>query len=139
VSDGAGAGELAFERLTGEGEELAEIAPSGSAQSRPVLPDVFELVVDLDDASEQLHLLSEEPMRRLIEMIAGAQADGIVRAGDPHELAVVVFASVHGVATLATDDLLDGVPWERAAESTIDFAWRGIAARPIGTGPGEQD
>jgi AcrR family transcriptional regulator len=81
------------------------------------------------DASEELHVLSAAPMSRLIAAIAGGQIEGIVRAGDPHELAVVVFASVHGVATLATGDLLDDVPWERAAESTIDLAWRGIAAR----------
>ena len=86
-------------------------------------------------ASDELRSLSEESMSLLVETITSAQAEGIVRAGDPHELAVVVFASVHGVATLATDDLLDDVPWERAAESTIDFAWRGIAARPIEAGP----
>ena len=90
------------------------------------------------DASEELRSLSGEPMSLLVETITGAQAEGIVRTGDPHELAVVVFASVHGVATLATDDLLDDVPWERAAESTIDFAWRGIAARPIEAGTDAQ-
>jgi hypothetical protein len=36
-------------------------------------------------------------------------------------------ASVHGIAALATADLLDGVPWERAAQGAIDVAWRGIA------------
>jgi hypothetical protein len=30
------------------------------------------------------------------------------------------------VATLATDDLLDGVPWKAAADSTIAFLWRGL-------------
>jgi hypothetical protein len=55
------------------------------------------------------------------------QADGTVRAGDPHELAVVLFASVHGIAALTTADLLDGVSRERAVEGAIDVAWRGIA------------
>ncbi|HEX5811400.1 MAG TPA: WHG domain-containing protein [Pseudonocardia sp.] len=113
------------ERLRASGRSYVEFAV---AHARVL--DLMYAQKRHPDASEELRSLSEESMSLLVETITGAQAEGIVRAGDPHELAVVVFASVHGVATLATDDLLDDVPWERAAESTIDFAWRGIAARP---------
>ena len=112
------------ERLRASGRSYVEFAV---AHARVL--DLMYAQKRHPDASEELRSLSEEPMSLLVETITGAQAEGIVRTGDPHELAVVVFASVHGVATLATDDLLDDVPWERAAESTIDFAWRGIAAR----------
>ena len=112
------------ERLRASGRSYVEFAV---AHARVL--DLMYAQKRHPDASEELRSLSEESMNLLVETITGAQAEGIVRAGDPHELAVVVFASVHGVATLATDDLLDDVPWERAAESTIDFAWRGIAAR----------
>lgn len=112
------------ERLRASGRSYVEFAV---AHARVL--DLMYAQKRHPDASEELRSLSEESMSLLVETITGAQAEGIVRAGDPHELAVVVFASVHGVATLATDDLLDDVPWERAAESTIDFAWRGIAAR----------
>ena len=111
------------ERLRASGRSYVEFAV---AHARVL--DLMYAQKRHPDASEELRSLSEESMSLLVETITGAQAEGIVRAGDPHELAVVVFASVHGVATLATDDLLDDVPWERAAESTIDFAWRGIAA-----------
>ena len=117
------------ERLRASGRSYVEFAV---AHARVL--DLMYAQKRHPDASEELRSLSEESMSLLVETITGAQAEGIVRAGDPHELAVVVFASVHGVATLATDDLLDDVPWERAAESTIDFAWRGIAARPIEAG-----
>ena len=121
------------ERLRASGRSYVEFAV---AHARVL--DLMYAQKRHPDASEELRSLSEEPMSLLVETITGAQAEGIVRAGDPHELAVVVFASVHGVATLATDDLLDDVPWERAAESTIDFAWRGIAARPIEAGTDAQ-
>ncbi len=42
-------------------------------------------------------------------------------------LAAVLLASVHGIAALATPDLLDGVSQERTVEGAIDVAWRGIA------------
>ena len=121
------------ERLRASGRSYVEFAV---AHARVL--DLMYAQKRRPDASEELRSLSEEPMSLLVETITGAQAEGIVRTGDPHELAVVVFASVHGVATLATDDLLDDVPWERAAESTIDFAWRGIAARPIEAGTDAQ-
>lgn len=121
------------ERLRASGRSYVEFAV---AHARVL--DLMYAQKRHPDASEELRSLSEESMSLLVETITGAQAEGIVRAGDPHELAVVVFASVHGVATLATDDLLDDVPWERAAESTIDFAWRGIAARPIEAGTDAQ-
>ena len=121
------------ERLRASGRSYVEFAV---AHARVL--DLMYAQKRHPDASEELRSLSEEPMSLLVETITGAQAEGIVRTGDPHELAVVVFASVHGVATLATDDLLDDVPWERAAESTIDFAWRGIAARPIEAGTDAQ-
>jgi AcrR family transcriptional regulator len=121
------------ERLRASGRSYVEFAV---AHARVL--DLMYAQKRHPDASEELRSLSEESMSLLVETITSAQAEGIVRAGDPHELAVVIFASVHGVATLATDDLLDDVPWERAAESTIDFAWRGIAARPIEAGTDAQ-
>jgi hypothetical protein len=65
-------------------------------------------------------------MHTLVEAITAAQAADEVRAGDPQQLALIVFANLHGIATLATDDLLDGVPWQDAAASSIDFTWHGI-------------
>ncbi|MBB2948532.1 AcrR family transcriptional regulator [Actinoplanes lutulentus] len=94
-------------------------------------PRILDLMYDAKhhpDASAELVDLSHTSMQELIAMISAAQEAGEARAGDAKQLALIVFANVHGVATLATDDLLDGVPWEEAAALTIDFAWRGIAA-----------
>jgi hypothetical protein len=51
-----------------------------------------------------------------------------VRPGDAERLAVVAFASVHGVATLATGDMLAGVSVEDATDATVDVLLSAIAA-----------
>ena len=61
-----------------------------------------------------------------------AQGAGELPPRPPEEAALVAFAAVHGVATLATDDLLDGVPWEDATAATIAAGWRGLASPPVG-------
>ncbi|BBH69442.1 TetR family transcriptional regulator [Actinoplanes sp. OR16] len=94
-------------------------------------PRILDLMYDAKhhpDASPELVELSHVAMADLVTMIGAAQRAGEARDGDPQELALIVFANVHGVATLATDDLLDGVPWEKAAAAVIDFAWRGISS-----------
>jgi hypothetical protein len=54
-----------------------------------------------------------------VALVTEAQAKGEIREGDVERQALVVFAAVHGVAALATDDLLDGVAWQDAADATI--------------------
>jgi hypothetical protein len=56
------------------------------------------------------------------------QESGRIRPGSAEQQALVAFAAVHGVATLATDDLLNGVPWQDAASATISFVWSGLSA-----------
>jgi hypothetical protein len=53
----------------------------------------------------------------------------VVLPDRPERLALVVFASVHGVAALATGDLLDGVTVEEATAATVD-----VLLQAIGTG-----
>ncbi|SFR70911.1 transcriptional regulator, TetR family [Agromyces sp. CF514] len=79
------------------------------------------------DASADLVQLSHAGMAALVDLINDAQHAGAVLAGDAAELALVAFAAVHGVATLAVDDLLNGTSWHDAAEATISFIWRGLA------------
>ena len=80
------------------------------------------------DASIELVELSHVSMRALVALVEAGQAAGELRAGSAEQQALVAFAAVHGVATLATDDLLNGVPWQDAADATISFVWRGLSA-----------
>lgn len=81
------------------------------------------------DASDALVETGRGSMRATIALITEAQAAGEVQPGDPERFAFVIFASVHGVAALATGDLLDGMPVEGATRATVD-----VLLRAIGTG-----
>lgn len=100
----------------------------GFAVAHPAILRVMYSAKHSADASVELTEASHQGMTGLVNLVAQGQAAGEVRAGSPAEHALVAFAAVHGVATLATDDLLSGVPWETAADAVIDFVQRGLAA-----------
>ena len=80
------------------------------------------------DASDALLEAGRGSMRAAVDLIAAAQAAGAIVPGDPERYALVAFASVHGVAALATGDLLEGVTVEDATEATVDVLLRAIRA-----------
>ncbi|RXZ73185.1 TetR/AcrR family transcriptional regulator [Agromyces albus] len=80
------------------------------------------------DASETLVETGRRSMGATVALIAEAQAAGAVQSGDPERLAFVAFASVHGVAVLATSDMLDGVSVEEATDAVVDMLLSAIAA-----------
>lgn len=79
------------------------------------------------EASAALRSVSCATLRTLTDAIATAQDSGEARGGDAQHLALVAFANFHGIATLATDDLLQGMPWQDAAALSIGFTWQGLA------------
>lgn len=83
------------------------------------------------DASDALVETGRASMRATVELVAEAQTAGEVQPGDPERLAFVIFASVHGVAALATGDLLDGVSVDDATRATVEVLLQALsAARP---------
>lgn len=82
------------------------------------------------ETGSELNALSHTAMASLTAGITAAQATGEVRPGDPEQLALIVFAHFHGVATLARNDLLDGTDWHDAATLIIDAAWNNISTAP---------
>ena len=86
------------------------------------------------DASEALIEAGRGSMRAAVTLFAEAQAAGAVLPAEPERLALVAFASVHGVAALATGDLLDGVAVEDATAATID-----VLLRAVGMGAATRD
>ncbi|MGA1836828.1 TetR/AcrR family transcriptional regulator [Herbiconiux sp. 11R-BC] len=85
------------------------------------------------DASERLRLISHASMDTTTGLLRQGQAEGVLSAGDPERLALVAFAAVHGVATLASNALLDGVPVEAATSATVAVLWAGMTAPPATT------
>lgn len=98
----------------------------GFAIEHPAILGVMYSAKHHPGASAELVELSHLGMRALVELVGEGQAAGEIRGGSAEQQALVAFAAVHGVATLATDDLLSGVPWKDAADATISFVWRGL-------------
>lgn len=98
----------------------AGLAYIGFAVEHPAILDLMYKAKHHPDASPELVTLGRASMTVVVTVVGEAQARGEVRPGDVERQSLVVFAAVHGVAALATDDLLDGVPWREAAVATID-------------------
>ena len=98
------------------------------AVTHPAILGVMYTAKHNPEASPELLELSHLGMRALVALLEGGQASGEVGPGPAQEQALVAFAAIHGVATLATDDLLNGVPWQEAAAATVSFVWRGLSA-----------
>lgn len=100
----------------------------GFAVAHPAILSAMYAAKHHPEASAELAELSHLGMAALVTLIEAGQAAGDVAPGAAEEHALVAFAAIHGVSTLATDDLLNGVPWQDAAAATISFVWRGLSA-----------
>lgn len=102
-------------------------------------PHLFRLLFGPEVADKTRHPAVRDAGLRafgvLIETIAAGQRAGVVRDGDPGELALGNWAAVHGIALL----MLDGLVAERAAAAGGPVAlgrlvagqlWVGLAPRP---------
>src|SRR5512137_103117 len=127
----------AAHQAPGPAEALGAIAETYVAQAA-TRPHLFRLLFGPEVADKARHPRVREAGLRafgvLIETIAAGQRAGVVREGDPAELALVHWAAVHGLAML----LLDGLVAERAAAAGGPAAlgrlvagrlWSGLAPR----------
>ena len=97
------------------------------ATANPALLDLMYRAKHGSAPDADLLAVGRVSLERVAELIAAAQHDGEVVAGDPAEFALVAFAAVHGVAALATSGTLDGWSAERATTATIGTVLRGLA------------
>lgn len=68
----------------------------------------------------------------LVHALENQQRDGLVRPGDPRQLALYVWAVVHGVAMLAIDGILNSTAEvEQLAQFAIDRIRNGIGANDL--------
>lgn len=98
----------------------------GFAVEHPELLDVMYSTKHHPDASEELKDVAQQSMTATETLLKDAIAAGVITEAPPEMLARVAFASVHGVAMLATGDLLDGVPAEDLLDATVDTLLRGF-------------
>jgi AcrR family transcriptional regulator len=103
------------------------------AVQHPILLSIMHATRHHDDAGEPLLQAGREGMLLTVQVLRQAQESGIVRSGDPVELAFASFAAIHGVAVLATNGLLEGMPLATALSSTAELLWHGLTS--IGGSP----
>lgn len=92
---------------------------------------MFGGFVEKADCDPDLRGTADSAFAVLVSAIAELQQQGRVRAGDPQEISLFVWASVHGFAMLAVDgQLAEHAPsLDGMTEGVITRVWDAIAAR----------
>lgn len=71
---------------------------------------------------------AEPAFQALIDVVSGSQRAGVVRPGDPGDLALQIWSAVHGGVSLElTRNLADAVVADLAYERLLDMITRGVA------------
>ncbi len=116
---------------TGPGELMSRFrgvarAYLGFAVEHPELLDVMYSTKHHPDASDGLKAAAGQSMTATEALLEDAIDAGLITEAPTEKLARVAFASVHGLAVLATGGLLDGVPVEDLLDATVDTLMRGF-------------
>ncbi|RBQ18311.1 TetR family transcriptional regulator [Spongiactinospora rosea] len=83
------------------------------------------------EGAERLVAAAAAPFGRMYDLIAEGQAQGVLEPGDPERVGIVLYATLHGIATLingnlVAPELLDGI-----APTAVERFMRGSpVARP---------
>ena len=121
-----GAGRAGFEAM---GEGYVRFAVEHPAHYRVMFGGVARLhdtqshdqarIEDAADQGRTAVVPDEDAFQVLVDAIVAQQAQGLVRGDDPRQLALYIWAVVHGIAMLAIDGML---PPQVTPEDLIRFA-----------------
>ncbi|WP_072688572.1 TetR/AcrR family transcriptional regulator [Rhodococcus marinonascens] len=78
-------------------------------------------------AAAQVVEAGHTSMDLTVRIVTEAQTAGDIGPGDPSRIALVAFATFHGIATLAAAGMLDGAPVDEVVAAASDMFWRGLA------------
>lgn len=98
----------------------------GFALAQPTLLTLMFGLKHAPDARAELLAAGHASMEITLRVIAAAQAIGAIAPGDPQRIGLVAFATFHGIATLASGELLDGVPTDELVATATELFWRGL-------------
>lgn len=132
-----------FNRLTAALGEASSVTATTVAQARRQFedlahgyvafalaqPTLLSLMFGLKhapDARAELLAAGHASMELTMRVVVAAQDLGAIGPGDPQHIALVAFSTFHGVATLASGGLLDGVPADELVTTAGELLWRGL-------------
>ncbi|MFE5701056.1 TetR/AcrR family transcriptional regulator [Rhodococcus koreensis] len=78
-------------------------------------------------AASQVVEAGHTSMDLTVRIVTEAQAAGDIGPGDASRIALVAFATFHGIATLAAGGMLDDAPVGEVVTAASDTFWRGLA------------
>lgn len=78
-------------------------------------------------AASQVVEAGHTSMDLTVRIVTEAQAAGDIGPGDASRIALVAFATFHGIATLAAGGMLDDAPVDEVVTAASDTFWRGLA------------
>ncbi|MGA7204451.1 MAG: TetR/AcrR family transcriptional regulator [Specibacter sp.] len=106
-------------------EDLAQ-SYVGFALAQPTLLSLMFGLKHAPSARAELVAAGHASMELTMRVVVAAQEIGAIGPGDPQRMALVAFATFHGIATLASGGLLDGVPADDLVATASDLFWRGL-------------
>lgn len=132
-----------FRRLSGALQEATGSAAATAAAARSRFDDLARAYVSFalaqptllslmfgmkhaPDARAELLAAGQESMELTVRIVVDAQDVGAIAPADPHRIALAAFAAFHGIASLASGGLLDGVPVDELVTAAGDILWRGL-------------
>ena len=98
----------------------------GFALAQPTLLSMMFGLKHAPSARPELLAAGQASMEVTMRVVAEAQEIGAVAPGDPHRIALVAFATFHGVAVLSSGGLLDGVSADDLVASASELFWNAV-------------
>jgi AcrR family transcriptional regulator len=92
---------------------------------------MFDKLIDYH-AYPSLHAAADRAFAALLEAIAEGQKSGVVRRGDPTELALLAWSTVHGLAILWIGSAIQGPSGERCSIEQLTDAATEMLVRGLG-------
>jgi AcrR family transcriptional regulator len=98
------------------------------ATDNPALVDLMSASRYLANASDELRHAREASFEPVVQLVATGQATGELIAGDFQQIGTVLFATLHGVATLTNNKMIDPLE-DKLIFDVVDSLLNGLAPR----------
>ncbi|MCD2104715.1 MULTISPECIES: TetR/AcrR family transcriptional regulator [Rhodococcus] len=133
--------ESGFHRMTGALERaVADAPPTARARFSSLANAYVDFALDhpgllslmysnkhAPGAAETVVNAGHATMDLTVRLVSEAQTAGDIAAGDPESIALVAFATFHGVATLAAGGMLGDVPVGDVVNAASTVFWAGLS------------
>lgn len=101
------------------------------ATGHPALVDLMSQRGYLANAPDELKRTRDASFAPVAQLVETGQATGDLIAGDPERIGTVLFATLHGIATLANNNMIELLD-DKLIFDAVDSLLNGLSSRPSG-------